>query len=208
MDLLKPMKGQSVLGIGCGTGTSLSPFIQMGLQVSGLDPSPYMLDVAEKKLGHRVDLHRGVGEDLPFEDNSFNYACLITALEFVENPRKTIEEATRVAKDKLFLSVMNRYAIKSVKTRIKGVSADAIYSQARFFSIWELLRINRTVSGYVPVSWRSASQIPKDRGKIISSFQRSKVVKWYPFGTFIGISVTLIPRYRTMPLTVAFSAKP
>jgi len=208
MDLLKPMKGQSVLGIGCGTGTGLSPFLQMGLQVSGLDPSPYMLDIAEKKLGHRIDFYRGFAENLPFEDNSFNYTCLITALEYVDNPRKTIEEASRVAKDKLFLSVMNRYALNSIKTRIKGVSAEAIYHHARFFSIWEILRLNRMVSGDVPVFWKSISRTPKNRGFIVNSLQHSKVIRWYTFGTFIGIVVVLIPRYQTRPLTIAYSSRP
>ena len=35
---------------------------------------PYMLDLAAKYLCNRVDLHRGVAEDMPFDDNSFNHA--------------------------------------------------------------------------------------------------------------------------------------
>ena len=38
IDLLKPSRGESVLDIGCGTGASLLPFLDLGLQVTGLDP--------------------------------------------------------------------------------------------------------------------------------------------------------------------------
>lgn len=93
LDMLKPMDGNSLLEIGCGTGASLLPFLNKGLRITGIDPSQYMLDIAFKKVGHRVDLHRGFAEDLPFDDNSFNYACFITTLEFVDDPRKAIEEA-------------------------------------------------------------------------------------------------------------------
>jgi len=86
LDLLKPIPGKTVLDIGCGMGASLKPLIEAGLRPTGIDPSAYMLDMAAKNLGTRVDLHRGVAEDLPFDDNSFNYASLISTLEFVENP--------------------------------------------------------------------------------------------------------------------------
>ena len=50
LDMLKPAHGESMLDIGCGAGASLLPFLEMGLQLTGLDPSPYMLDIAVKKL--------------------------------------------------------------------------------------------------------------------------------------------------------------
>ena len=102
MDMLKPMSGETLLDIGCGTGASLQPFLDFGLQVTGIDASPYMLDMAIEKVHNRVDFYRGFAEDLPFDDNSFNYATLITALEFVDEPRQALEEACRVAKDKVF----------------------------------------------------------------------------------------------------------
>ena len=49
-DLLQPMRGESVLDIGCGTGACLTALLEMGLRVSGLDPSTYMLDIALKKI--------------------------------------------------------------------------------------------------------------------------------------------------------------
>ena len=60
-----------------------------------------MLDIASKKFGDKVTLHRGPAEDLPFDDNEFDSAFFFTSLEFTERPGKAIEEACRVAKDTL-----------------------------------------------------------------------------------------------------------
>ena len=89
-DLLQPMRGESVLDIGCGSGACLTAFLDMGLNVTGLDPSTYMLDMSLNNIGNRAELYRGFAEDLPFDDNSFNYSCLFTTLEFVDNPVKSL----------------------------------------------------------------------------------------------------------------------
>ncbi len=207
LNALKPVHGESILDIGCGTGTGLQTFLDKGLQVTGIDPSPYMLDVASKNIGNRADLHRGFAEDLPFDDNSFNYACLMTTLEFVENPKKALEEACRVAKDKIFLGVLNRYAIKGVQRRIKGVFTRTIYNQACFFSIWELKGIIRSLLGDVPISWRTVLQFSASPGLITSKIEQFSLMQKCPFGAFIGMSVTPVPRFRTRPLTVPYKTK-
>ena len=207
LDMLKPARGETILEIGCGTGMSLRPFIEIGLGVTGLEPSPYILDIARKNLGNRVDLHRGFAEDLPFDDNSFYHACFMTTLEFVENPAKAIEEACRVAKDRLFIGVLNRYAIKGIQRRVKGVFTETIYNRARFFSVWELKQILRTILGDVPVYWRTVFQLPTTPGRFLSSFEKSWIVQRCPFGAFVGISVTLVPRYKTRPLDLRLPTK-
>lgn len=207
LDALRPAHGESILDIGCGTGFGLQTFIDEGLQVTGLDASPYMLDIANKNVGNRADLHRGVAENLPFDDNSFNYACLLTTLEFVEDPKKALEEACRVAKDKIFLGVLNRYAIKGIHRRIKGVFARSIYNHACFFSIWELKDIIRSLLGDVPISWRTVCQFSASPGQITSKIEQFSLIQKCPFGAFIGMGITLIPRYRTRPLTLPYKTK-
>jgi SAM-dependent methyltransferase len=207
LDMLKPAPEESVLGIGCGTGMSLSPFVELRLQVSGLDPSPYMIDIAKKKFGNRVDFHCDFAEDLPFDDNSFNYACLVTSLEFVQDPKKTIQEACRVAKDRIFIGVFNRYAIKGVQLRLRRMYTKTIFDHARFFSVWELIRIIRTILGDVPISWRTVSQFPAVSGSIADRVEESSLIQRCPFGTFAGIVAATIPRFRTRPLSVTYSAK-
>ena len=207
IDMLKPVRGETVLEIGCGTGAILHALLEKGLQVTGLDPSPYMLDIASKNLGNRVDLYRGFAEDLPFEDNSFNYACFVTTLEFVEDTKKAIEEAGRVAKDKIFLGVLNRYAIKGVHRRVKGIFSKTIFNHAHFFSIWEIKHIIKSLLGDVPISWRTVGQLPVTPERIATRIEQLTLLQKFPFGTFAGIEVTLIPRFKTRPLTVTYDSK-
>jgi ubiquinone/menaquinone biosynthesis C-methylase UbiE len=203
LDMLKPIRGESLLDIGCGTGASIHPFYEKGLQVTGIDPSPYMLDIAMAHFGDRVDFYRGFAEDLPFDDNSFNHASLITTLEFVEDPVKAISEACRVAKDRIFLGVLNRYALKGVERRLKGIFHHSIYNRARFYSVWELKSMIRDILGQeVPISWRTVSQFPVSRKEMICNLEKSKLIQRFPFGTFAGMVVSLVPRFRTRPMTL------
>jgi ubiquinone/menaquinone biosynthesis C-methylase UbiE len=206
-DLLQPMRGETVLDIGCGTGACLVAFLEMGLRVTGLDPSTYMLDIALEKIGKRADLYRGYAEDLPFDDNSFSYASLFTTLEFVEDHRKALEEALRVAKDRIFIGVLNRYAIKGIQRRVKGIFTPTIFNHAKFFSVWELKQIIRKLIGNTPVSWRTVCQLPSNSGNFVNSLEQSKIIQRCPFGAFAGIVVTLVPRFRTRPLTMRYQAK-
>jgi len=207
LDLLKPARGETLLEIGCGTGAGLLTFLDNGVQVTGLDPSPYMLDIASKNAGNRADLHRGFAEDLPFEDNSFNYACLITTLEFVEDPKRALEEACRVAKDRIFIGVLNRYAIKGVQRRVKGVFTKTIYNRAYFFSIWELKQIIRLLLGDVPISWRTVCQFSARPGRITNRIEQFSLLQKCPFGAFVGMVVTLVPRFKARPLALSYKAK-
>ena len=204
--LLQPARGDSVLDIGCGTGACLRAFLEMELEVTGLDPSSYMLDIASQKVAHRADLYRGYAEDLPFDDNSFHYACLFTTLEFVDDPQKALEEACRVAKDKVFIGVLNRYAIKSIQRRVKGMFTPTIFNHAQFFSVWEIKHKFRKILGNTPISWRTVCQLPSQSGKIAAGLEQSKIVQRGPFGTFAGMIVTLVPRFRTRPLTMRYDA--
>ena len=207
IDILRPLPGKTVLDIGCGTGAGLTPLIEAGLLATGLDPSPYMLDIAAKNLGNRVDRHRGFAEDLPFEDNSFNYACLNTTLEFVENPQQAIQEACRVAKDKLFLGVLNRYAIRGIQLRISGIFNKSIFNQARFFSVWELKQMIRNLMGNAPITWRTVCHLPMVSGAIAQKIERFALIQKCPFGMFTGMVVTLVPRFITKPLTIPYRTK-
>lgn len=207
VDMLKPAPGETILDIGCGTGKSLLPFVEMGLDTTGVDASPYMLDIAAENLRHRAAFHRGHAEDLPFEDNSFNHACIFTTLEFVDRPQKAVEEACRVAKDRLFIGFLNRYAITGIQRRVKGVFAETIYNKARFFSIWEIKKLVQSSIGNVPVSWRTACRIPGYPNRLANKLETSKLIQRSPFGAFAGVVVTLMPRFRTIPMTLKYRAK-
>ncbi len=208
LSMLAPRPGESLLDIGCGTGRNTLPLLDRKLHVTGLDPSPFMLDIADRRLGDRVDLHCGFAEELPFEDNAFNHACLFTSLEYVNDPVKAVEEAARVAKDRVFIGVRNRYALSGFHDRIKGLFTTSIHNRAQFFSVWELKGIVRKILGNPPLKWRTACQFPLLTGRMARSVERNRFVQRSPLGTYIGMVFAPVPSFTTTPLTLQYSIHP
>lgn len=56
-----------------------------------------MLAIAHERGRNVV---KGVAENLPYPDSSFNFAAFITSICFVDNPGKAIMEAHRILKPK------------------------------------------------------------------------------------------------------------
>ncbi len=205
VNLLKPAQGESILDIGCGDGASSQPLLELGLNVTGLDPSSYMLELASNRLGQRVDLYRGFGEDLPFDDNSFNHALFFLSLEFMDDPQRAVEEACRVAKDRVFFGLLNRFALSGVQRWRKSCLEDRVFAHARLFTVWELKKMVRSAVGSVPITWRTACQLPAGTAKVLQSIEHSSIVQRCPFGAFAGLVATLVPRFRTRPLAIRYS---
>ena len=157
---LEPRPGERLLDIGSGTGLHLAWFKELGLQVTGLDASPYMLDQARSRLRGGADLHLGWAEHLPFEDNEFELSTLINTLEFAQDPEKALSEAFRVTRRRVVLGVLNKYALIAMHRRLRGLLEDTIYRQARFFSVWELKEMVRSILGPTSVDWGTVLFFP------------------------------------------------
>ncbi|NWH06226.1 class I SAM-dependent methyltransferase [Desulfobacter latus] len=200
--LIRPMSGKRMLDIGCGTGLSLEPFVDLGMNLTGIDPSAYMLDKAAERLGCRVDLHRGSAEDLPFDDNCFDTALMFFSLEFSNRPAKAIEEACRVAREQVVIGVHNRYAPRNMIRRVKGFFFPDMYSHAHLFSVWELKTMITSILGTVPVKWRTTVQFPFLSGRLISKVESIRMIQWSCWGSFIGMRIKPVPKFRTRPLVL------
>ena len=207
MAMLAPLDTDSALSIGGCIGTRLKPLVEQAISLTAIDPSPYMLDLLSGYYTNRIELYRGQFEDLPFEDNSFNHTCLVCTLEFVDHPARVLEEACRVAKDRLFIGFLNRYAIKGVQRRVSGMFRKTLFNRANFFSVWELKRMVQSVAGDVPIEWRTVDQLPDAGGFIKDRIEKSRMIQRFPFGAFAGMVVTLVPRFRTRPLALRYYPK-
>lgn len=204
VSLLDPQPGERVLDIGCGTGTHLIMFSKMGLNVSGVDASPQMLAKAKARLGHRSGFKVGMAEDLPYEDNAFDLAVMIHTLEFVDNPLSVLREAGRVAKNRIFVGVLNSFSWNGFLKTVQGYFDDPLFGQARLFNLWQLKSLLKLAYGSVPINWQCIRISPSfgDHGPFPD--EDTTRPGRSPFGFFLGLSATLVYHYETdrLPLKV------
>jgi SAM-dependent methyltransferase len=88
-----------VLDVGCGTGKELRPFIEAGWEAWGVEPSLYMIRLADSDLGavrRQASIVRGIGEALPFPDGYFDRVICKGAIDHFADTAAFAREAARV----------------------------------------------------------------------------------------------------------------
>ncbi|MCE7966157.1 MAG: hypothetical protein DYH04_12345 [Nitrospira sp. NTP2] len=86
----------------------------------------------------------GGAQALPFADRSVDLTCVITTLEFVEDPLPALVEAVCVVGQGLLLEVLNRRSLLAVRYR---ASEKALWQDVHFCSVGELTRLVRLATG-------------------------------------------------------------
>ena len=195
--LLKPQRGERILDIGCGEGNHLLFLNSLGLDISGIDASPYMISRARERLGNRCTLKTGMAEDLPFDDNEFDLAVFVNTLEFLDDPLKALKEAGRVAKRKVFVGVMNSFSWNCLYRKSMGFFRESIFRYARFYNIWDLKSYIKTAYGDVPLTWRCTPGRSSLFGRVDRLMNERWDINHCPLGSFLGLSATIIYRVRT-----------
>ncbi len=124
---LLPGQGDGI-EIGAGSGRFSAP---LGIRF-GIEPARSMAQKARKR---GIDVIRGIGEILPFRDERFDFALMVTTLCFLDNPEKAFFEIHRILRPEGavligFLdkqSILGRiYLINKAKSRF--------YREAEFYS--------------------------------------------------------------------------
>lgn len=140
-----PLTGRG-LEIGVGSGRFAAP---LGVQV-GIDPSRAMLDRARAR---GLEVLEGIAEDLPFVDDSFDHALVVTTLCFVDSPEAMLAEARRVLRPGgvLVMGFIDRDSALG-RHYEKHREASVFYRDATFYSASEVERLV-TGAGFSVLSW-------------------------------------------------------
>ena len=99
--LQRPLRGATVLDIGCGGGLFAEEVAKLGCQVIGIDPSARSIEIAKqhaKKMRLPITYRVASGEKIPFDDNTFDMVFCCDVLEHVRDVSDVIAESARVLK--------------------------------------------------------------------------------------------------------------
>jgi SAM-dependent methyltransferase len=90
---------ETVLDVACGTGNAALPAARAGATVTGLDLTPDLLGVAQKRAeqaGLQVRWREGDAEDMPFGDASFDVVVSTFGVMFAPRHDVSADEVARV----------------------------------------------------------------------------------------------------------------
>jgi 2-polyprenyl-6-hydroxyphenyl methylase / 3-demethylubiquinone-9 3-methyltransferase len=103
----------SLLDVGCGGGFLAEEFARAGYAVTGVDPAPETIDAARahaETSGLPIDYRVAAGEQLPFDDVSFDAVACCDVLEHVADVDAVVTEIARVLRPggMFFYDTINR----------------------------------------------------------------------------------------------------
>jgi len=183
-------KGKKLLEVGCGTGHWSRYFSEYGFEVTGVDISERMIDIAKSKNIPNALFQVADSHSLPFADETFDVTAAITTLEFVRDAEAVIREmirCTRKPGGQLLVGVLNAMARLN---RNRKQSPESPYTKAQLFSpsqLKQLLepfgRLAMVTSGFVPNQKLFLLLAP-----VIDTIGRTLRI---PYGAFIAAQVRL-----------------
>lgn len=88
-------RGTKLLDLGCGAGGASVLAAQLGANVTGVDASTNLIEVARERMPE-TPFQVGEIEDLPFPDGSFDVVFAANVFQFADDQRKAVREARRV----------------------------------------------------------------------------------------------------------------
>ncbi|AOR24457.1 class I SAM-dependent methyltransferase [Clostridium taeniosporum] len=93
---LKPKK---LLDVGCGTGNILMKLSKnTNIELSGLDISEKMIEVARRNIGTKAELKVGDSEFMPWKNKTFDVILCNASFHHYPNPEKVLMEMRRLLK--------------------------------------------------------------------------------------------------------------
>jgi SAM-dependent methyltransferase len=131
---LEGIQAGMMLDIGVGSGVFAEAFAAHGVQVSGIDVNPEMVQVAQRYVpGGRFQV--AAAEALPFTDNAFDLVFLSQVLHEADDIHQMLIEAKRVARTRVAIlewPYQQDEMGPPLSIRIKPDTFAAIFKEAGF----------------------------------------------------------------------------
>lgn len=151
--------GRDVLDLGCAGGFMSEALHDKGAKVRGIDPAADAIAAARAhaaETGREIDYAVGVGEALPYPDDSFDHVVCVDVLEHVSDLDTVVAEIARVLRpggwllfDTINRTPLARFAVVTMAEDVLRLLPKGTHDPALFIRPKDLLRRLEGV-GFVP----------------------------------------------------------
>lgn len=140
--IYRPVPGDLVIDIGCGSGIFSRRWVELGARLVGIDQSREMIAIArsqdDQSIYRVMDMHT-----LDYPDDYFDAAVSSFALEFTTDPEAVLTEARRVVKPggSIVFGTISSEGPYGRAYIERGRQGHPIYQQASFHSLEDIRQI-------------------------------------------------------------------
>ena len=141
--------GRRLLDVGCGLGNDASRFARGGAHVTCIDLAPRAIELCRanfEQRGLEAQMQVMDGENMTFEDDTFDVVYCHTVLQFASQPERMVAEIARVLKPggTAILMAVNR---RSWFNLLRGlVKLEVDYLDAPVFRRWSLAEFRKLLA--------------------------------------------------------------
>nr|WP_295971877.1 class I SAM-dependent methyltransferase [uncultured Bacillus sp.] len=109
-------KGSRVLLVGVGTGADIPFFLNKGYEITAIDFSADMLEVAKEKYRDTsINFIQMDAQEMDFKDDTFDFIVASLILSVVPKPENVLREIVRVVKANSKILIFDKFVPKNKK---------------------------------------------------------------------------------------------
>ncbi len=185
-----------LLEIGIGAGHNLSNLWECGFDVTGIEDNQELFEKAKKVLGNKAHLLYRELTHLPFDDQSFDYVVLSSALLTKKPIEPLLDEAFRLATKGILLFWKNSFSLHGICNKAQKLPS----GQELALQQYSPLKILNLVKKRSPqIKFRSILFAPSCTWRHIPYFFAFNSLKSpLPLGAFVCLR---IDKGQTIPLS-------
>lgn len=141
-----PRRSAPLLEINCGDGAFLRMLWRCGFDLVATEPDMRLRIQAQNRPVPDCDIRSARDDNLPFEEDSFDWAILHLRLRTKNSLDAAIREALRIARRGIMVTFWNQYSLAALLARMSSKKAASFPETVSWRMVWSSLRSTRARS--------------------------------------------------------------